>query len=474
MRSTIVELPPEATSLEEDSYVDAATAEELAERTSLSGEKLQKIFLPGRKVGPYTILGYIASGGMGDVYAAERVMPDGKRLGPVALKVIAPELRGEWQIEERFKREAAISRAIRSDHVTRVYEFGESDDEHMFMSMELMRGEELFDRLINLGSIPEKEVGRIMLSVLEGLRAVHDSGFIHRDLKPENIYFALGNGGFDETIKLLDFGIAKRADEPSDPFLSVVGKVYGTPEYIAPEQGLNPDVDVRADLYSIGVMMHESLTGALPFQGDTAYATILKHQTEDPPALPADVHPELKKIIFRALQKKPKDRYQSAREMLADLRDWYVQTYDDELSKSLRESANFEQPRARAMTPGQTTDTPAAGVTPPSRGAVRQAKNRKKSAASSPSPSTPPPRRPSPAAKSGPVPTTRAESARSLSPAPRVHEGPPAAAAAPPATQSQEIVVVDDELEPPSRSYAGIITMVLVLLAALAALAVLL
>lgn len=352
MKSTLIELPPEAVTSEEDSFVEASSAEELAERTDVGEEVLGRLFLPGRQLGPYRILGYVASGGMGDIYAAERMMEDGRRLGPVALKVIAPELRGDPQIEERFKREAAIGKSIRSRHVTRVYEFGESADGYLFLSMELLRGEELFDRVATLRKLDQRDVARIMFHVLQGLHVVHGSGFIHRDLKPENIFFARARDAATETVKILDFGIAKRTADPSDPFLSVVGKIYGTPEYIAPEQGLNPDVDERADLYSVGVMMHECLTGQLPFRGDTAYTTILKHQNDPPPPLPG-VSSGLAKIIFRALEKQPRDRYASAAEFAADLRDWYVRKYDDEFSNSLRDSANLRRPRLRLATPTQ-------------------------------------------------------------------------------------------------------------------------
>lgn len=376
MKYTLLELPPENVDLEEESFVDVATLEELSDN-GVEEDVLQRLFLPGKEIGPYRILGYVASGGMGDIYAAERHMDDGRVLGPIALKVITPELRGDWMIEERFKREAAISKAIRSPHVTRVYEFGEDDDEHMFLAMELLKGEELFDRLCVIRKFAERDVAQIFLSVLQGLHIVHESGFIHRDLKPENIYFARARGR--EVIKILDFGIAKYADAPSDPFLSVVGKIYGTPEYISPEQGLSPDVDPRADLYSVGVMMHECLTGQLPFRGATSYATILMHQTEPPPPLKG-VDPAFAKIVFRAMEKKPKDRYQTAAEFSADIRAWYVKHYDDEFSAELRDSQNLPMlPRPRAETPARPGETPADGTPVPNlmptrRQAARRAK----------------------------------------------------------------------------------------------------
>jgi serine/threonine-protein kinase len=430
MKSTLIELPPEAISLEEESFVEAASVEELAEKTDVEDEVLGRVFLPGREIGPYRIVGYVASGGMGDIYAAKRMMDDGRLLGPVALKVIAPELRGEWQIEERFKREAAISKAIRSPNVARVYEFGESEDGYLFLSMELLRGEELFDRIVTLRRLEPTAVVRIILEALAGLHAVHESGFIHRDLKPENIY--LSRQTDEETVKILDFGIAKRSDEPSDPFLSVVGKIYGTPEYIAPEQGLNPDVDRRADLYSIGVIMHEALSGVLPFQGDTAYATILKHQNDEPPPLPDGVDDDLEKIIFKAMAKKPKDRYQTAAEMAADLRDWYVRRHDDELSQELRDSREMDKPKIRRKTPGRQADTPIEGTPVPNLMPTRKSRRKPKKKPSK-------------------------KAASSKKPAP-----PPDHAAPPPATASADELPVVGASE--SSPVAGIVTAVAVLL----------
>lgn len=323
VKSTLIELPPELLELEEDSFEfsDAVSVEDIANQSKIEDEKvIKRLLLPGTAFGPYRILGFIAAGGMGEVYAAERVMPDGRRLGPVALKVIAPEYIGDWAITQRFKREAQISRAIRSLHVTRVYEFGETLDKHAFLAMEMLNGEELFERMYRRRLAP-REVAEIILQILAGLRAVHESGFIHRDIKPENVYFHRLETG-EEVVKILDFGIAKKRGEQSDPYLSVVGKIYGTPEYIAPEQGLNPDVDERADLYSVGIIMYELLAGRLPFEGDTAYTIILAHQNQKPPALPDTVDRYLKRIVGKSLAKRADDRYQSAAEFGRDLRRW--------------------------------------------------------------------------------------------------------------------------------------------------------
>lgn len=324
VKSTLVELPPEDSDLEESAanFISATSVEELAEKTLIGNETvLNRVLLPGRLFGPYLIRGFVAAGGMGEIYAAQRLASDGRRSRPLALKVIAAEYANDWRIIERFKREARISKAISSPHVTKVYEFGESPEGHAFLSMELLSGEELFEKLSRHKMLTPLETAHITLQILEGLHTIHTSGFVHRDIKPENIYLTRTAEGA-ERVKILDFGIAKRQDQRSDPLLSVAGQVYGTPQYLAPEQAISPDVDSRADLYSLGVLMYEAVAGNLPFDRDTPYALILAHQSEAPPALPSTIDPEFEQIVFRALAKRPEDRYQSAQEMASVLTRW--------------------------------------------------------------------------------------------------------------------------------------------------------
>ena len=352
MKSTLIELPPILLESNDD-IVELEFLDEL----EVEPDRRSRLFKPGSKFGAYDVIGFIAAGGMGEVYAAERVMPDGQRLGPVALKVMAPDYRDDHMVSQRFRREAKISRAIRSTHVPLVFEFGETDDRHLFLVMELLKGEELFDRLCQRYSLTEIEVARVALAVLEGLTAIHAHGFVHRDLKPENIYFHQLGGG-EEVVKILDFGIAKIATEESDPYLSVVGRIYGTPEYIAPEQGLNPEVDQRADLYSVGVIMYECLTGSLPFEGETPYVTILAHQTEEVPPLPSTIDPELAEIVYKALAKDPDDRFQSAAEMADLVRYWILDREEDELGVSLRDSSDLIVPDTGVVRTEHLTPAP--------------------------------------------------------------------------------------------------------------------
>ena len=332
MKSTLVEPPPnddDDEGLDEDSieFIRAESVQELAQQTNIgSDEVLDRVLLPGKRFGSYHILGFVAAGGMGEIYAARRVNSDGSKSKPVALKVITAEYANDWRIIERFKREARISKAIRSRHVARVYEFGESPQGHVFLSMELLGGEELFDRLHRHRILSPMTMAKLSLQILKGLHKIHKSGFVHRDIKPENIFLATDPDTQKEQVKILDFGIAKRAAKKSDPLLSVVGQIYGTPQYIAPEQAVNPDVDHRADLYSLGVVLYECVSGSLPFDGESPYDTIVSHQNEPVPPLPSSIDPEFAHIIYQALAKTPEDRFQSAVEMGRIIKRWIDET----------------------------------------------------------------------------------------------------------------------------------------------------
>lgn len=381
MKSTLIELPPESAGLGEDSieFVEAQSVEEIAAKGQIEDEHVKsRLLLPGQSFGPYQILGFIAAGGMGEVYACERIMDDGRRLGPVALKVISPEYMDDWAISQRFKREAQISRAIRSPHVTRVYEFGETKEGFAFLAMEMLTGEELFERMYGGPDFSNQQVVELMLGLLAGLRAVHNSGFIHRDLKPENIFFCHRDGA-EDVVKILDFGIAKKRGQKSDPYLSVVGKIYGTPEYIAPEQGLNPDVDSRADLYSAGVIMYELLAGRLPFEAETAYALILAHQNEPVPPLPDSVPDGLQRIVRKSLAKRADDRFQTAEEFAASIRKWQNGGAGDVL-----DTGDMAAPRIRQDTPNHPQKTPVGGL--PSAGDARRKASRVDAFSDAPAP----------------------------------------------------------------------------------------
>ncbi|MBA2664811.1 MAG: serine/threonine protein kinase [Bradymonadaceae bacterium] len=332
MKRTIVDIPDARETGESDApdFVRASSVEELAKTMQLGDQAvLNRVLLPGKQFGSYHILGFVAAGGMGEIYAAQRVAADGTRSRPLALKVISSEYSNDWRVIERFKREARISRAISSPHVARVYEYGESPQGHVFLAMDLLTGEELFDRLHRKKVLGATELAGLILQILTGLDHIHTGGYVHRDIKPENIFLARKKNG-SELVKILDFGIAKSMEQASDPLLSVAGQIFGTPQYLAPEQASNPDVDARADLYSLGVVMFECVTGSLPFDGETPYAILLAHQNNAVPALPSTVDPEMAEIIYKALAKRPEERFQSAKEMIYVIGRWLDQTSDGE------------------------------------------------------------------------------------------------------------------------------------------------
>ncbi len=345
MKSTLVEEPDAGVTGEFDGrrFSRASTVEDLARESSLEDPALlSRVLLPGKSFGPYSIIGFVAAGGMGEIYAARRTSSDGTLSRPLALKVISAEYNNDWRVIERFKREARISQAIRSPHVPRVYEYGESEQGHVFLSMDLLNGEELFDLLHRKRQLKLDELATITLQILKGLAQIHASGYVHRDIKPENIYLARRKNG-QQRVKILDFGIAKSVDEKSDPILSVAGQIFGTPQYLAPEQAMNPDVDIRADIYSLGVVMYECASGSLPFDRETAYAVILAHQNEPVPPLPSSIDYEFAEIIYKALAKDPELRFQSAQEMAYVLARWLEETSSVEGDSV--EPANF---RARS------------------------------------------------------------------------------------------------------------------------------
>lgn len=369
MSSTLIELPPESLRDQDDDrgggYLEASSAAELTQVHQLDASVLGRVLYKGARFGDYHILGFVAAGGMGEIYAAERVSPDGMRRVPVALKILQG---GDTAtLLRQITREAEICRSVHSKHVIRIYEYGLSHEGHCFMAMELLRGEELFDRMRRHKMFPLRELGEICLQVLDGLRDIHRAGIVHRDIKPENIYLSRSKK-WGDLVRLLDFGIARIVDQPDDPSMEVAGQIYGTPQYLAPEQGMSPEVDGRADLYSLGIVMYECAAGCTPFERETPYATMLAHQQEPIPPLPSTLDPEFCEIIYKALAKKPGDRWQSAEEFIQVLYRWLEETsWVDEIpggdtpfggQPALRDSAQLTSPRATPLQGMSAQGTP--------------------------------------------------------------------------------------------------------------------
>ncbi len=264
--------------------------------------------------GRYLLLSLLGEGGMGHVYRANHVLMD----KPVAVKLIHAELAHMEDVAKRFEREAKSSSRLTDPHCITVTDFGRTDDGTLYLVMEILEGDELDVRLEEQGALPLDEALRIISQILKGLAHAHGQGVVHRDLKPENV-FLVDHGDEKDFVKILDFGIAKLAAGGGSENLTKSGVVFGTPKYLSPEQALGDKMDHRVDLYAVGIMLYELLTGKPPFDAETAMDTLSMHLTKDPPSLAEfGVFPRgLQEVFNKALAKKPEDRYASAEEFQA-------------------------------------------------------------------------------------------------------------------------------------------------------------
>lgn len=294
----------------DDGYalVDPAAAA-LAGNDPLLGRVLQ---------GRYPLLSLIGGGGMGAVYKAIQE-PVGRE---VAIKVIRPEaLQQDPGVVARFQREARATARLEHENVVTLYDHGQDEDGTMFLVMELLRGQTLSAVLRARKGLPPAEAVSVARPVLSALAAAHEMGLVHRDLKPENIMLVLNRDG-EERVKVLDFGVAKVLSGENDDVRTQANLVLGTPRYMSPEQAIGQGIGPASDLYAVGVILYEMLTGAVPFTGATPYAVLELHRNAQPrPFLPAlGVPPALEAVVMKALSKGAADRPASAREMSAALR----------------------------------------------------------------------------------------------------------------------------------------------------------
>jgi len=275
--------------------------------TAEGGDPLLGQVLGGR----YRVLERMAAGGMGQVYRASHV-----RIASLcAVKVLYGDLATDGEMCKRFEREAEAASALQSRYITRVLDFGETEGGLPYLVMELLSGLTLTAAIARAGAMDEARVVRIARRLLLGLSHAHERGVIHRDLKPDNVML-VAEDDEDDVPKILDFGIARVRAAPG---VTMAGQVMGTPEYMAPEQFFASDVDARADLYSLGIVMFEMLSGRAPFAANTPSAAREAHLTAPVPALKRAVSPGLSVLLGRLLEKKADDRPSSAREVLEAL-----------------------------------------------------------------------------------------------------------------------------------------------------------
>ena len=276
----------------------------------------------GTTVSHYRITARLGAGGMGEVFLAEDTRLERK----AAIKFLPPEMAKDPERRQRFLKEAKAASALNHPNVCIVYDVGETDDGRPFIAMEFIEGGSLDHVLEKRGRLPIPQVVDLAVQVADALDAAHSSRIVHRDIKPANI--SLNERG---QVKVLDFGLAKRLATESHDALGTTammqqtqeGSVVGTPRYMSPEQALGKPLDHRSDLFSLGVVLYELMTEQAPFGGKN-FAEILNNIVHSQPTAIArlnyDAPPELERITLKCLQKSPDRRYQSARELMVDLK----------------------------------------------------------------------------------------------------------------------------------------------------------
>lgn len=273
--------------------------------------------------GQYRIVGRIGTGGMGAVYKAEQ--PSMNR--HVAIKILHKRYVSRPDLMSRFRREARAMSHLSHPNIARVYVYGELDDGSAYIVMELLEGSNVARLVQKQGAMEPKRAIEIMSQVCDALEQAHQAGMVHRDLKPENIFLCRGQEQSDFP-KVLDFGLAKvteRELQPGSVFLTREGAIFGTPEFMSPEQAQGKVLDARSDIYSLSIILYEMLTGELPFYGGQPIEYMKQHIHDDPIPLekraPDRVFlPGLQQVLTKAMQKNPADRFQSARSFADALR----------------------------------------------------------------------------------------------------------------------------------------------------------
>ncbi len=301
--------------------------------------------------GKFEITGVLGEGGTGVVYEAKKT--DGG--DTIALKVVHPTLSGDKQVRGRFMREAAVLRMLGGDFICPVLESGELTQEHgptlLYLSLPKISGRSLASVIARDGVMSLSEVTRIASDILTALASAHSRGIIHRDLKTQNVLLRDG-----KDVVVVDFGMAKiiTGTAPATTELTAHNMVFGTPEYMSPEQARGDDVDARCDVYAAGVILYELLTGTVPFSGGTPLTVLTRHLTDAPEAPEVrakdrNLPKALCAVAMHALAKKPAERYETAETMRAALVHANAAPDDIENVHPTRFSSD-EEPDAHART----------------------------------------------------------------------------------------------------------------------------
>ena len=271
--------------------------------------------------GRYRVIKLLGEGGMGAVYLTEHVAIEKK----VALKVLHAEYASKGDIVTRFQQEAISASRIKHPNVLEIFDFGQLESGAFYLAMEFLEGNDLADEIQRHRVLDPARGLRFAQQICRALAAAHAKGVVHRDMKPENVFLQCTPDG-EEIVKIVDFGIAQlRTNEEAAASskqrrLTRTGMIFGTPEYMSPEQAGGKHADQRADIYAVGIILYEMFTGAVPFTGDTFLGVLAKHLNDTAPPMSA-VYPELgistelQLVIQRALEKRPEERFQSMHEL---------------------------------------------------------------------------------------------------------------------------------------------------------------
>ncbi|HEX5099503.1 MAG TPA: serine/threonine-protein kinase [Polyangiaceae bacterium] len=271
--------------------------------------------------GRYRVIKLLGEGGMGAVYLAEHVAIEKK----IALKVLHAEYAAKGDIVTRFQQEAISASRIKHPNVLEIFDFGQLESGAFYLAMEFLEGNDLADEIQRHHVLEPARGLRFAQQICRALAAAHAKGVVHRDMKPENVFLQRTPDG-EELVKIVDFGIAQlRTNEEAAASskqrrLTRTGMIFGTPEYMSPEQAGGKHADQRADIYAVGIILYEMFTGAVPFTGETFLGVLAKHLNDTAPPMSA-VYPELgistelQTVIHRALEKRPEERFQSMNEL---------------------------------------------------------------------------------------------------------------------------------------------------------------
>jgi serine/threonine protein kinase len=309
---------------------------------------------PGQMLGLYRIISQIGRGGMATVYKAYQASIDRY----VAIKVLPSQLAESKEFATRFHQEARIIASLEHPHILPVFDYGESDGVTYFVMRYLDAGT-LKDRMVEGRPLPLNEIDKLFTQLADALSYAHSRGIVHRDLKPANALIdSRGN------VFLTDFGIAKLL-ESAAPRLTQTDAIMGTPAYISPEQAQAQPVDQRSDIYSLGIILYEMVTGSVPFVAETPLAVLFKHISDPlppPSSVKPDIPPAIEQVILKALAKDPEDRFATA----ADIAEaWKRALEQKETVKHMPEAVMA--PPSRPTTGAQTQPKPAPAVKPASR-----------------------------------------------------------------------------------------------------------